>query len=79
MEQHQLQHFQQASFAAEEGVDKVERIEVTGSRIKRADLESASPVSIITTEDMKVQGISNISDALQKSNCPIWWLNCCSK
>ena len=57
--------FSASSIAAEEGVEKVERIEVTGSRIKRADLESASPVSIITTEDMKVQGISNISDALQ--------------
>lgn len=57
--------FSASSIAAEEGVDKVECIEVTGSRIKRADLESASPVSIITTEDMKVQGISNISDALQ--------------
>ena len=57
--------FSASSIAAEEGVEKVERIEVTGSRIKRADLESASPVSIITTEDMKIQGISNISDALQ--------------
>ncbi len=52
---------------AEEGeeIDKVERIEVTGSRIKRADLESASPVSVITTEDMKIQGITNVADALQ--------------
>jgi iron complex outermembrane receptor protein len=51
--------------AAEEGVEEVERIEVTGSRIKRADMESASPVSVITTEDMKIQGISNVADALQ--------------
>ncbi|WP_169303126.1 TonB-dependent receptor domain-containing protein [Thalassotalea mangrovi] len=52
---------------AEEAVveEEVERIEVTGSRIKRADLESASPVSVITTEDMKIQGISNVADALQ--------------
>ncbi len=54
------------AFSAEEAVEEeIERIEVTGSRIKRADLESASPVSVITTEDMKIQGITNIADALQ--------------
>ena len=37
--------FSASSFAAEEeGVEKVERIQVTGSRIKRTDLEGASPV-----------------------------------
>jgi iron complex outermembrane receptor protein len=55
-----------AVFAAEEeSADSVERIEVTGSRIKRSDLESASPVSVITAEDFKVQGIANVADALQ--------------
>ncbi|WNC69677.1 TonB-dependent receptor [Thalassotalea nanhaiensis] len=55
------------AFAAEEATaeEEVERIEVTGSRIKRADMESASPVTVITTEDMKIQGISNVADALQ--------------
>jgi iron complex outermembrane receptor protein len=53
------------TFAADEGIEEVERIEVTGSRIKRADMESASPVSVITTADMKMQGISNVADALQ--------------
>lgn len=51
--------------AADEGIEEVERIEVTGSRIKRSDMESASPVSVITTADMKMQGISNVADALQ--------------
>ena len=32
---------------AEEGAGEVERIEVTGSRIKRADMEGANPVQII--------------------------------
>ena len=55
-----------SAFSAEEAVEEeVERIEVTGSRIKRADMESASPVSIITSEDMKIQGIANVADALQ--------------
>ncbi len=36
----------QEAYAAEEG-DKVERIEVTGSRIQRQDMETASPVTVI--------------------------------
>ncbi|ATC92969.1 hypothetical protein [Pseudoalteromonas tunicata] len=39
--------------AAEEGIEAVERIEVTGSRIKRSDLEAA-PVTVITADDMKL-------------------------
>jgi iron complex outermembrane receptor protein len=54
-----------SAFSAEEGIEEVERIQVTGSRIKRVDMESASPISIITTEDMKIQGITNVADALQ--------------
>jgi iron complex outermembrane receptor protein len=55
-----------SAFSAEEGAEEeIEKIEVTGSRIQRADMESASPVSIISTEDMKMQGITNVADALQ--------------
>ncbi|MFV7769748.1 TonB-dependent receptor [Shewanella marisflavi] len=58
-----------AVFAAdEEAADKVERIEVTGSRIKRSDLEGASPVTTITAEDMKVEGNFTVADALRNSN-----------
>ena len=46
-----------SAFAAEEAADdEIEKIEVTGSRIKRSDLEGASPVTVITTEDMKIEG-----------------------
>ncbi len=55
------------AFAAEEG-DTVERIEVTGSRIKRTDLEGASPITSITTEDMKMEGNFTVADALRNSN-----------
>ncbi|NMH64421.1 TonB-dependent receptor [Shewanella salipaludis] len=54
-----------AAFAAEDGA-KVERIEVTGSRIKRADMEGANPVQLITREDLVEAGISNIGDILQE-------------
>ncbi|QSX39515.1 TonB-dependent receptor domain-containing protein [Shewanella cyperi] len=52
------------AFAAEEGV-KVERIEVTGSRIKRTDMENATPVTVMSAEDMAKQGFTNIQDALE--------------
>lgn len=56
------------AFAAEEEAEEVERIEVTGSRIKRTDLEGASPVNIITAEDMKVEGNFTVADALRGSS-----------
>ncbi|GAA5194844.1 TonB-dependent receptor plug domain-containing protein [Ferrimonas gelatinilytica] len=52
---------------AEEGAD-VERIEVTGSRIKRTDMEGASPVSVISAEDMLNTGEMSVSDILRQSN-----------
>jgi len=54
-----------AAFAAEEEV-KAERIQVTGSRIKRADLEGANPVQVITREDLVSSGITNMGDILQE-------------
>ncbi|GAA5219324.1 TonB-dependent receptor domain-containing protein [Corallincola platygyrae] len=51
------------AFAADE---EVERIEVTGSRIKRTDLETASPVSIISAQDLMDKGITRIDDALRQ-------------
>ncbi len=56
-----------AVFAADESAE-VERIEVTGSRIKRSDLEGASPVTTITADDMKVEGNFTVADALRNSN-----------
>lgn len=54
-------------FAAEKDeVKKVERIQVTGSRIQRADLEGANPVQIITREDLVASGITNMGDILQE-------------
>lgn len=55
------------AFAAEEEA-KVERISVTGSRIKRSDLEGASPVTTITAADMKLEGNFTVADALRNSN-----------
>ncbi|QQX81903.1 TonB-dependent receptor [Shewanella sp. KX20019] len=46
--------------------EKVERIQVTGSRIKRADMETSSPVSIIDASAIMSGGSTSIDDVLQK-------------
>jgi iron complex outermembrane recepter protein len=54
-----------AVFAAEDGAEEEQRITVTGSRIKRTDVESASPVTIITRADMERTGLTDVGDLLQ--------------
>lgn len=46
--------------------DNVERIQVTGSKIKRTELETASPVSIISSADISASGITNVENLLQE-------------
>ena len=54
-------------FAEEQGDGaKVERITVTGSRIKRADMETSSPVTIIDASAIIASGATSIDDVLQK-------------
>jgi iron complex outermembrane receptor protein len=51
-----------SAFSAEEvsEEEKVERIQVTGSRISRGDLESALPVTIISSEAIRSTGLPDI-------------------
>ena len=56
--------FSASSFAAEESADKVERIQVTGSRIKQVDLENSSPVTVITAADINLSGEPSVGDVL---------------
>lgn len=54
--------------AATDGANnKIEKIEVTGSRIKRADFEGVAPVTVITADDIANSGLSSISEVLQSS------------
>jgi len=55
-----------APFAvAQQAPDAVmEKIEITGSFIRRADAETPSPVQVISGEDMKRAGFTSISEAL---------------
>jgi iron complex outermembrane receptor protein len=48
-----------------QGSDELQEITVTGSLIKRTDSETPSPVQIITAEDLKNTGYTNISDVMR--------------
>ena len=54
------------AFSADDGAEAIEKIEVTGSRIKRVDMEGANPVQIITREELVSSGITNMGDILQE-------------
>ncbi len=46
--------------------EPLEEIITTGSRIKRADLDSASPVTVIDREVLLAQGITDVGNLLQR-------------
>jgi len=53
------------AMAAEQGAvdaDKVERIAVTGSRIQRTDMETSSPVTVISRAEIDASGTATVSD-----------------
>ncbi|MFB1014691.1 MAG: TonB-dependent receptor plug domain-containing protein, partial [Alteromonadaceae bacterium] len=54
------------AFSADDGAEAIEKIEVTGSRIKRVDMEGANPVQVITREELVSSGITNMGDILQE-------------
>ncbi len=54
-----------AQVIAEEEGEDIEKIQVTGSRIKRADLESSSPVTVIDRQQLLVTGITDVGDLIQ--------------
>ena len=53
--------------AQESDDSDVEKISVTGSRIKRTDMESSTPISVFTAADIAKTGISTLSEFLRYS------------
>jgi iron complex outermembrane recepter protein len=51
-------------FAANEE-EEADKIQVTGSRIKRQDVEGSAPVQIMTREDIEQTGLTSVGDILQ--------------
>ena len=43
---------------------QLERVEITGSSIRRVDAETALPVTVIKTEDLVKQGVTNVEQAV---------------
>lgn len=60
--------FSASTFAAEEEkAEKVERIQVTGSRIRTDSFASEVPIDIISVEDAENEGIKTLGDLLRTS------------
>jgi iron complex outermembrane recepter protein len=50
----------------QDDAEKLETITVTGSRIKRTDIETSQPVFVIGKEDLQRTGLQSIGDVLQE-------------
>lgn len=50
----------------EEDSSEVEEVIVTGSKIQRADLDNANPVTVIDREQMLVTGMTDVGDLIQR-------------
>ncbi|MFI3246493.1 MAG: TonB-dependent receptor plug domain-containing protein [Ferrimonas sp.] len=57
-----------APASANEVDSTVERIEVTGSRIKQVDIETSSPVTVINAADIKITGEMTVADVLNNAS-----------
>lgn len=53
-----------AQEAGTEEAKELERVEVTGSRIKKVDTETAQPIQTITRADIEKSGVSSVFDVL---------------
>jgi iron complex outermembrane receptor protein len=51
--------------AAAQQAQKVEKIEVTGSNIKRVDAEGPAPVQVITREDIEKSGSNTVAEVIR--------------
>jgi len=55
-----------APAAAASAPDQLQRVEVTGSRIKQIDVEGASPVQVINREDIRKSGVTSVQEMLNR-------------
>ncbi|MCG8434618.1 MAG: TonB-dependent receptor plug domain-containing protein, partial [Gammaproteobacteria bacterium] len=54
-----------SAYAEDDDAAALDRVEVTGSRIKRTDIETAQPVTIIQRADIERTGLTSLGDLLQ--------------
>jgi iron complex outermembrane recepter protein len=55
-----------SAFAQEAAAD-LDRVQVTGSRIKRTDIEGALPVTVIDRETIELSGFTSVADILRNT------------
>ena len=53
------------SAVAQQATQQLERIEITGSRIKRVDTETTQPIFTLKREDILAQGLTSVGDVIQ--------------
>lgn len=53
------------TFAQQQATQELQRVTVTGSNIKRTDAETASPVQVLTREDIEKTGKQSIQEVLR--------------
>ena len=51
---------------AQDEARELDRVEVTGSRIKKAEIEGQSPIQVITREQIQRTGLTAVADLLQQ-------------
>ncbi|WP_088331788.1 TonB-dependent receptor [Lacimicrobium sp. SS2-24] len=56
--------FTPVAMAQQEGAESVEKISITGSRIQRVNMVSASPITEITAADIAITGMTRVEDIL---------------
>lgn len=49
----------------EEPVTQLETLQVTGSRIKRAEIEGPAPITVVTAEQIQAAGLTSVADVLR--------------
>lgn len=45
-------------------VEQLERVEITGSAIKRIDAETAQPITILKLDDLRKEGVTNVEQII---------------
>jgi len=54
-----------AATAQQDSAQKLERVEITGTSLRRVDAETALPVTVIKTEDLVKQGVTTVEQAVK--------------
>lgn len=54
--------------AQDEEAADLDRVQVTGTRIMRADIENTSPVTVLSREEIQTSGLGNVGDILRSLN-----------